>query len=192
MTRLFFKLNCFIYLHSNCCPSSQLHPQNFSPHPSLPFVSERVLPPTPANYAFPHPASPFPGASSLYRIRCILSHWGQTRQSSATYKPGRAVCVCVCVCVWWANPCILFDWWLGLWEFWGDQVSYCSYYGVAIPFKSFHPFPNFSIEVTVLIPMVGWKYLYLSLSAAGRASQRIATLNFCLQAQYNISNSVSV
>ena len=33
----------------------------------------------------PHQASPLPGASSLSRVRCIFSHWGQARQFSAVY-----------------------------------------------------------------------------------------------------------
>jgi hypothetical protein len=32
-----------------------------------------------------HQSSPFPGPSSLSRMRCIFSHWGQTRQTSAVY-----------------------------------------------------------------------------------------------------------
>ena len=32
--------------------------------------------------------SPFPGASSVYRIRLILSHGDQTRQCSVTYVAG--------------------------------------------------------------------------------------------------------
>ena len=43
----------------------------------LPFAFERVCPPP--------PTSPFSEASSLYRIRHILSHWGQTRQSVLCY-----------------------------------------------------------------------------------------------------------
>jgi len=36
----------------------------------------------------PHQISKLPGASSLLRVRCIFSHWGQTRQSSAIYVLG--------------------------------------------------------------------------------------------------------
>ena len=40
----------------------------------LPFASERVV----------HPISPHPESSGFYRIRHIISHCVQTRQSSAT------------------------------------------------------------------------------------------------------------
>ena len=39
----------------------------------------------------PHPlyqTFPLPGASNFSRVRCIFSHWGQTRQSSAVYAWG--------------------------------------------------------------------------------------------------------
>jgi hypothetical protein len=38
--------------------------------------------------------------------------------------------------------------------------------------------------------MLGCEYLHLSLSTAGRASQRTAVLNSCLKAQHSVSNSV--
>jgi hypothetical protein len=41
-------------------------------------------PPTPP----PWQASPLPGASSLSRVMCIYSHWGQTWQSSAVFMLG--------------------------------------------------------------------------------------------------------
>ena len=50
----------------------RLPPRIFTPSPLL-FASERVLPSPP----YPHPTVfPFPWASSLYRIRLILSHGG--------------------------------------------------------------------------------------------------------------------
>ena len=56
------------------------------PPPNPPFQSSSLHPP-PLGFcegATPgHP--PFPGASRLYRIRHILSHGGQKRQSSTTY-----------------------------------------------------------------------------------------------------------
>ena len=66
------KIVLFIYIPNVTLflvpPPRVLHP--------LPFASERVLPYpplTPTSSPEP-PASLFPGASSLYRIRCILSH----------------------------------------------------------------------------------------------------------------------
>jgi hypothetical protein len=72
-----------------------------------------------------------------------------------------------------------------------DTVS-LSTYGVAIPFSSFSLSLKSSIGIPDFSPMVGCKYLHLSQSAAGRASQRTAMLGSCLQAQHSISNSVRV
>jgi hypothetical protein len=44
--------------------------------------------------------------------------------------------------------------------------------------------------VSDLNEMVGCKYLHLSQSVAGRASQRTAMLGSCLHIQYGLSNSV--
>ena len=50
----------------------------FSTPSFLPFASEKVLPTHPSTQhshappTSPPPTSPFPGASSLYRLRCIL------------------------------------------------------------------------------------------------------------------------
>jgi hypothetical protein len=73
-------------------------------------------PPSPTPRPSPHltlSASFFPGASSLYRIRYILFHWGHTRQSSATYVvvEGGAGAQ--------TSSCMLFVWWFSFWEFWG-------------------------------------------------------------------------
>lgn len=72
-------------------------------HPLL-FATERV--PSPQ-------ASPFSGASSLYRTRHIF-HWGQKKQSVLCYK---------CVVGSQSSPRMLFDWWLSLWELPQVQVS---------------------------------------------------------------------
>jgi hypothetical protein len=92
------------------------------------------------------------------------------------------------------RPCMLFGWWLSLWDLPEVQVSwYCwSSYRVVIPFNSFNPSHHSSIDVPNLIPMVEYKYLNLSPSAAGKASQRTATLGSYLQEQHGISNSVMV
>ena len=84
-------------------PSKSYLPKPFSPSPL------RECPPCPQ----------IPGASSLYWIRLILSHWGHSRQSSTTYARGTGIV-----------SCRLFDWWLshphwvlrssyipGLWNF---------------------------------------------------------------------------
>ena len=55
---------------------------------------------------------------------------------------------------------------------------------------SFSLSPNSSIGIPDLSPIVGYKYLHLSQSAAGRVSQRTTMLGFCLQAQHGRTNSV--
>lgn len=71
-----FKIYLFIYI-PNATPISVL---SHGPPPNpLPLRSWEDVPP---------PTSPYPGTSSLCRIRYILSNWGQTRQSSPTYEPG--------------------------------------------------------------------------------------------------------
>jgi hypothetical protein len=146
-------------------------------HPILPLFClwEGALPPL--------LASLYPGASSLYRIRHILSQWGQTRQSSVT-----------CVFGVWTSLCLLFDWWLSLWKLSGVCVRWhCWFsYGVAIPFSSFDLSLNSPIGFPDLSLMLVCKYLHLSQSAAGKTSQKTAMLGSCLQAQHRISNSVRV
>jgi hypothetical protein len=92
------------------------------------------------------------------------------------------------------SPCMLFSWWLRLWELWGVQVGWycCSSYRVTISFSSFNPSSTSSIGVFDFSSMVGCKYLYLPQSAASRASYRTALLGSCLQAQHGINKSVRV
>ena len=61
-------LNLFFLIPLPICPSNVTH---LISHPCL---QEDV--PT-------HPPSPLTGASCLQRVRCILSHWSQTRKTSA-------------------------------------------------------------------------------------------------------------
>jgi hypothetical protein len=80
---LFYFIKYFIYLyssHSPFCPSPQFLTPFF-----LSLAFERVLPLYPRTPR----VSPFPGI--LSRIRCIFSHRGQTRQSSAIHVPGASV-----------------------------------------------------------------------------------------------------
>lgn len=62
-------------------PPSQSPVQEFFRPSLFLFDSERVLPYPPCHSPpqLPPWASLFPGTSCLYRIGCILSHWGQTR-----------------------------------------------------------------------------------------------------------------
>jgi hypothetical protein len=64
--------------------------------------------------------------------------------------------------------------------------------GLPSPFGSFSPSFSSSIGFLDLRPMVDYKYLHLSQSAAGVAFQSTAMLGSCLRAQHSISNSVRV
>jgi hypothetical protein len=58
----------------------------FTYHTSpLPPVFRRMFPPSTLS---PHLTSKFPGASNLLKVRCIISDWIQTHQSSAVYVLG--------------------------------------------------------------------------------------------------------
>jgi hypothetical protein len=73
---------------------------------------------------------------------------------------------------------MLFGWCLSVWELPGVQVSWAcwSSYRVAFPLSFFNLSPSFSTGVPDFSLMVGWEFLFLSQSAAGRASQRTAIL----------------
>jgi hypothetical protein len=70
---------------------------------------------------------------------------------------------------------------------------YCgSFYGVGNPFSFFSPFPNSTIGVPMLNPMVGWEHPHLYWSGFGRASQETAITGSCLQVLLGIHSSVWV
>ena len=71
------------------------------------------------------------------------------------------------------------------WNFWSS-------YGVVIPFSSFNPSHNSSEGVPEISLMFECKYMHLSWSAAGKASQRIAMLGSCLQEHNSLINIVRV
>ena len=61
------------------------------------------------------------------------------------------------------NPCMLFGWWVSLWECPEVQVTWhCwSSCGVVITFSSFNLFPTSSIGVLGLCPVLECEYLHL-------------------------------
>lgn len=69
---LSFLFYYFVYFHSSHCPCFSVPPPTV-PHPLFPLSLKRVIP--------RHEASPFPGASSLSRIKHTFFHWGLTRQT---------------------------------------------------------------------------------------------------------------
>jgi hypothetical protein len=81
-----------------------------TPYPTpLPFASKRVFLQPPTHSHLTPLASPFFGASSLHRTKCLPSHWCQMRPSSASYIAGAL-----------DRPmCMLFGWWFSPWELWG-------------------------------------------------------------------------
>lgn len=98
--------------------------------------------------------TPFPETSNLSKIKDI-SHWGQSRQTSAILLPGTL-----------DHPVYAPSWWLNLWELCGVQVIWVenvhlSMGSLSLSSSSILPWlnqgaPDFS-------SMVGYKYLHLSL-----------------------------
>ena len=101
------------------CKSSSAHPlplplRGAPPHslpPSLPYPSP------------PHPpfAPPLSGAPNLCRIKHILSHWGQTRQSPSTFTYIHETKILTYIKLYQrpgTSPCTLFGWWVSPWEHW--------------------------------------------------------------------------
>jgi hypothetical protein len=76
----------------------------------------------------------------------------------------------------WTTPYMLFGWWFSFWKFWGSKLIDIVILPMGLPSQLAPSIPNFSLGVSDLSPMVGYKYLYLSQSAAGRTSQRTAML----------------
>jgi hypothetical protein len=101
----------------------------------------------------------------FFRKRCILNHWGQTRLYSATYVPV-------------AMDQSMYALWFvtySLRALRGPVKLILFFLWDCILFGSFNPSPRSPIGVPNLSPMFNSKYLHLSKSAAGRASQRTDT-----------------
>ena len=110
----------------------------------------------------PHQSSPLPGVWSIWRVMSI-SHWDQTRQSSAVYESG-------------ASYQLMYASWLVaqcLRHLRGRVNWYCwSFYGVALLLSFFQLFPNSTREVPGFCSVVGCKHLSMTLSSAFWDSQR--------------------
>ena len=77
-----FLINCFICLHSSCYyPSQTTHSSSLHYPSSFPLLMRGCSPYSPRVF-------PFPEASDLWRIKCVFSHRGQTRQFSAICARG--------------------------------------------------------------------------------------------------------
>ena len=146
---------CLFYLFFNLF--LQFGP-NYSPNTPSHCSTSHISSPTPISKTmFPtHQSSPLPLTSSLLRFRCIFSGWLQT---------GQVLC---CMC--WGphiSWCMLPNWWLSIWEILGIRVSLDCWSScrVAVLFSFFQLFPNSATWVSSFCPLVGYKYLHLTLTA---------------------------
>jgi hypothetical protein len=119
------------------------------PHPIPP------SPPPPPHYQ----TAKLPGASSLLRAMCIFSDWTQTQQSSAMYVLEASYQLVYAA--WLVIQCLRILGWGGgrLIETAGSPTG--------LPSPQFlSAFPNSPTEVSCCCPLIGCKYLHLTLSAA--------------------------
>jgi hypothetical protein len=84
-----------------------------SHHPTSPYPTPPPHPtpfPQGCSHPLPHLTSKLPGASSLLRVRCIISEWTQTQKSSTVWGPH-------------ISWCMLSVWWSSVWEISGTQTN---------------------------------------------------------------------
>jgi hypothetical protein len=145
----YFLYNLFIILHSISPPRPPSDCSTFHTPPHL--VSPRDYPHSPPNLT-----SKLPGASSLLRVRCIISEWTQTLQSST-------------VCVLEASYQLVYVAFLVVPMFERSQESRLI---ETLGPPSGPPFSSASFSLPqfnrgqLLLPLFGYKYLHLTLSAA--------------------------
>ena len=128
----------------------------FPVHP--PTVPHPIPPPCPLSpWGCPHLTSKFREASSLLRVRCIISEWTQTQQSSS-------------VCVLGASyqlvhaACLVVQWLIDLGG--GVQINWdCWFsYRIALLLSFFQPWLiQQQGSVSCFCPLVGYRYLHLVL-----------------------------
>jgi hypothetical protein len=158
-------------------PTPTLHSPT-APHPIPP---PQTLSPRGWSHLPHHLTSKLPGASSLLWVRCIISEWTQTQQSSA-----------VCVLGPHISWCMVPVWWLSIRAISGVQINWgCwSSYRVALLLSLFQSSPNSTKGVSCFCSLVGYNYLPLSLSAACWIFQSAVMLGPFLWALHSLSNSV--
>jgi len=88
--------------------------------------------------------------------------------------------------------CMLPGWWSSVWEISEVQINWdcCSSYRVAFPPQLLPAFPNSTTGVSSFCPLVGCKYLHLTLLAACCVFRRAAMIDPSLWAHHSINNSV--
>jgi hypothetical protein len=138
-----------------------------------------MYPPAPTPQTFP-----LPGASSLLRVRFIISDWTWTQQSSAAYVLG-------------ASYQLVYATWLVvqcLRNLSGEGTRLIETAGPPTRSPSSSASSSFYLiqrqGVTSFCPLVGCKYLHLTLSAACWVFQRAVMIDPFLWALHSPNNSV--
>jgi hypothetical protein len=146
----FLLINLFFYIPYFISPITfwlfhipYLHPTH---------LSTRGCPHSPPNLT-----SVIPGDSSLLRVRCIISEWTQTQQSSTVCELGASYQLTYAVCL--LVQC-LRD--LGIQINWDCLSSY----RITFLLSFFSAFPNSTTGVKCFSQLVECKYLHLTLAAA--------------------------
>ena len=122
----------------------------------------------------------YSGSSSLHRTKGLSFHWCHTGHPLLHMGPS--------MCTLWL---VILS--LDVWRVWFLVHWYCcSSYGAANPFLSFSPFPNSSIGVPMLIPMVGCEHQHLYLSVSGTTSQETTISGSCQKALFGICHCILV
>ena len=139
------------------------------PHLFLPYpchYEDNPNPPLP-----PYQTSSIPEASNLLSIKCIFSDHAQTSSSLLYMCWGPFISWCM-LPGWWASVCEI-SYAQVRWDCW-------SCYRVTLLLSVFQLFPNSTIAVSSFCPLVGCKYLNLTLSSASWLCWRTAMIDlFC-------------
>jgi hypothetical protein len=151
----------------------------------LPTVPHPIPPPhLPVSmWTYPPPHSSWP----LNSLGPPVS-WGLSASSLNKHRPWSPLLhVCWGPHMSW---CMLSVWWSSIWEILGIQINWdCwSSYRIALPLSFFQR--NSSTGVNCFCPLVGWRYLYLTLSAACWIFWRAVMIGPILWVFHNLDSSV--
>jgi hypothetical protein len=130
---------------------------------SPPHTVSMRMPPLP-----PHLTSKLPGGSSLLRIRCIISEWTQTQKSSTVYVLGASYQLVYVVCL--VVQCLrdLGD---------TDKLRLLFLLQDRPSPQLLSAFPNSTSGVSCFSPLIGCKYLHLTLSTVCWVFQRAVMID---------------
>jgi hypothetical protein len=179
---LFFKFYLIFYYTSDFIPLLG-HPLIF-PHPT-PLPSQ-----SPSPWGCLHTHTPNPYSTRPPHSLGPLFSWGFSVSSLTWPRPGSSPLLYMC----WGPHIswyMLHDCWSNDWEISGVQVNwdYWSSYRAALLLSFFQLFPNSTTEVSSFCPLVWYRYLHLTLSAAGWVFQKAVMIDPFLWALY-LSSSV--